>query len=410
MFGSFRKFGKLGSSPGSKSAAVMPSGAIGIWYADQYQSSPSRYIPNAVNPVAPIGYFHGIRRTLSVVNRTLWDASDCTVVENAAVGPDGSTQDAATISGTGTSWAFGKASIVLPAGTYTVVPVVKRNAGSDQEFVSRVSSQISAKRVATASWQRFPFTFTTGGGSVNVYALWSASAGTPAGATDANLQVHEVNLYSGAADLGSDALVGNMVLGFSGGSTLPSVSGNLVDLSAGSDSFATIQFDEAKVFQNAMTYIVVAQQVTNTNSYPSLLHAFNSGGDFNELNAWMAYNSETLEWRYKGNQAYVQREPSLLFNGKGLHGFTFRYDGSSMDTFVDDVIFSKKAASSLGTVTTKDFYVGLWGGARSNHKLFAAALYNRALSDAEVRAAYAALKLRAESLALTVTPDRKSVV
>ena len=403
MFG-LGQLGRLGLSGGGGSTPAMPGGALGIWYADEYVSSPRRYIPNAVASTTPLGLFNGTRRLFS--NNTLWDVGGCAVTDMAVIGPDGATQDATTVVAAG-FWQIGKANVNLPAGTYTIGLTAKRNTGTDQEFISLVGSSKSVVKYATASWQRFSHTFTVGAGPVNIYPLWSAASATIPGATDCNIQLYEANLYAGSVDLGVEPLVGNMVLGKDGFSTNPAVSGNELDLSA--SGFASFQFDAAKTLPNALTYVIMAEQVTTTNDYATLLYGFNAGA-FDKLQAWMSYNKETLEWAFNGSQAQVQREPSLLFNGKGLHGFSFRYDGAAMDVFVDDVHFTTQLRASLGSLSVADFLVGQWGGSRSNHKLYAAALYDRALSNTELRQAYAFLKAKATAAALSATPMSRVIV
>jgi hypothetical protein len=372
----------------------IPSGAIAQWWADEYQSSPRPHIPNTLSSQSLTGLVNGSERLFS--DTALYTGGGVTVTDLAVTGPTGS-QDAATFScsaaGGGGAWQRGQ-SVTMAAGTYTVVAAVKRNAGTDQQFVFRIGSNISPIKTATSSWQRFSYTWTHGGGAATVY-LWSANAN--GGADDAELQVHEFQIHPGSSDLGAEPLTGH--LGLAGAS----IAGNEVDITSG---FGVVQFDTAQSFADAFTYVCVVKQVNTTYDYATLLHGVNLGS-FDKLHALATRDKETFGWFFNGSKAEVQREHTLLFNGKGYHVLTFRYNGSTMDTFVDDVLFTRISRSSLGTVSPKDFFVGRWGGARANHKMYGGVLYNRALSNSEVLTAFRAAKAKAAAASLTVnTMDR----
>ena len=213
-------------------SASLPAGALGVWYASNYTASPRPYIPNEITKATntpSANLLAGPRRVFA--NTGVWQTSGTvTITDDAATAPDASNEaSTATCSG---NWSIKTASIVnLPAGTWTVACNVKRNTVSDQSFcfTGDNTATRSPVKTATSSWQRFSYTFTTASSlGINRVSLCSID-----GVTAANLQICDLELYSGSSDLGPQTLAGHMYLGSSAYDATPTYAAGELNLSTG---------------------------------------------------------------------------------------------------------------------------------------------------------------------------------
>lgn len=383
----------------SRPLNAMPSGAIGLWYADQYAATPRPHVPNALSvvPVSSLSLLGPGRRMFA--NSKLWLGTNTTLADLAATAPDGSS-DASTSIGLG-AWTIGPlAGPTLPAGTYTLAMSVKRNTGSDQTFALKFATAgVSATKTATSGWTRETLTGSVGAGAQVIQISNVASA-------DANIQICDVELFAGSADLHA-ANSGHMVMGRALGDTTkqPTYAAGKLDFSGG--PFAITSFD-ARAQKTPMTAIAVVEKVAAGALYQAFFSDLRDG-QWSQFSTFMEYDVNA-----RLAIAGVDFVPSSATIGKGLweftnrgtHVITQRYDGTKGDTFLDDIRMFTRTAAATGP-TIADLYNFLLNDTSffTGHKMVALALYDRALSDAEVRAAYLALMARAASQGITINGD-----
>lgn len=379
------------------SQSGLPSGAIGIWYYDQYTASPRPLVANSATLTAVSGNIYGFSRR-NFNNTALWTKQGETIVDSAAIAPDGS-NDASTCVGTG-NWFIGSADTTsLGAGTYTLAVNAKRNTGSDQSFCFTKDNTAtrSSVKTATSAWQRFSYTFTIGATNLNTILLCSID-----GSTAANLQICDLELYSGSSDLGPATPVGHLYLGLSALSQKPTAVTGALDFN-GSNKFGGIQFPSSTSFTNITAVVAAKKVVTGAGSnYQSFLSDIN--GSYQQLTAFMEQNSSATTY-FKG------AVPQLLslwepFN-QNWHMYSMSYDGVNLKMWLDDVLVIN-SLQSLSALAAFDFFVCAVNNLNlgANYQIAASALWTRALSKAEIARTLAVLKTRLALSSLTMADIR----
>lgn len=377
--------------------ASLPSGAIGIWYADQYQSGTRPYIRNSAsaNAISP-NLFVAPRRLFGTITagatNPFWSTTNLTVTDSNATAQDAS-GDATTITNAGGGTGFWRLSpsasgVTWPAGTYTLAIWAKWNgSGGTDVKLGRYNIEFATVTL-TSSWQRVVYTFTLGSPtSVN---LMLAPSGLSGNTTAYNLSICDFDLFQGASDLGSDTLSGHLYFGTNAldSAAFPSYSSGILDCSNG--GYGTIQFPSAQTLTQ-MTAIAVMQ------------HA-NSGTNISHQ-AWLSsavnYNTWAVGSSIAGSAGFFSGSTPTgvqfpLFDtvGDGLSVLTHRYDGVTQDSFNSDFRF-QTAPVSLPSQSIADFLFNtIRGDYYSGHKYSAVVLYNRALTNAEIVMAARALTAR----------------
>lgn len=372
----------------------LPSGAWGVWYADQYVSSARKYIPNAVGATtAPVSKWGATRRSFS--DQFFWNNSNSvTVTDDAGTAPD-STNEASSVVGTGSSWYIGRTIGSVPSGTYTVAVYVKWLGSSGQAF-QIVTPGSSPTFTATSSWQRCAVTFAYSGGSLQIVL---ESTGT-----SSSLLICDFELFTGSSDLGPEASpCGLMTVGKSAWDSTSSASGGILDLTA-SSSFAHIQMPSS-VSLGAFTVVSLAQKTGSSTGFVGVLNkpnlAFNTFGaqlEFGiggQTEPGLGYSGSTT-WTPETYTNYWK------FLGTGWHTFTHQYDGAQLSFNLDGgqmlYVTGTRSAPSV-----RDFMVGtIWNADYGQGWKFAAiAIYQRALSRSEIKQAEAALLAHASASGVT---------
>lgn len=389
-----------GSTPGTPASGSLPSGALGVWSFDQYSASPSPHVPNTVvaDPVAA-NLFRASRRMFA--NSEWWHPLNLTAVDDAAAGADG-IGDASTINGTSAGWLLSPtpASVsAIPAGTYTIGCSVKRNTGSDQSFAftSTNTGSVSSVRTAGASWSRESYTFTLGS-PTNV--MWIGICSSD-GATAANIQIRDLELFGGSSDLGPLTPDSHIYLGQTAFDTTYVVpSTGAVDLSGG--GCGLVQFPIGSASGNFTAQGVVSK-VINGNVYESFISRVQAFGQFSAMAAYSnrpGYNGTVFQ------QGDSQAAGLWSLYGKGYHAITLRYNGAQVEIFLDDIrLFVYD--NTLASFNFRDLFVNitssnnLWGGL----KYHGISYWNRALSNAEVAASFAFWKNNAATYGITLNGD-----
>jgi hypothetical protein len=383
-------FGGTSSASGG-GVGQLPAGATGIWTASNFAASPRKMIKNEiVNGTADSNLLIAPRREFS--NSALF-IDTATLVDANATAPDG-TLDASTLTASaGGTWAMVSTTTTVPAGTYTVAVSVKYGGTGGTGFKLGDSSSTTGTFTATASWQRFTQTFTTAGAINMGLSNVDASA--------ANLLVCDFQLFAGSSDLNTNALTQaplavqntDLIIGKSAFDASSTVSGGAYQ----HGSFGMLQFP-ATVTPSAFTILYVAARSalgTNTIYQPIVAKTDSMGGNWVDFstgphvgtNVGTQYNSNNLDATYSGAQVNAWGE---LFAGVGAGNFVgcHRFDGATSSTFINNTKLYNKATAPAAP-TFKDLYVGLLSHTFfSGHDIVALAYYPRALSDAEVKAAY----------------------
>lgn len=378
---------------------ALPAGAVGVWYADEYTTSPRPLVPNSLSavPTTGVSLWPVSRRLFS--NNFLWFKSGITAADSGLTGPDG-LSDASLLTCTG-DWYMGPTiAPVLAAGTY-IMAVSARSQGADQTFVMKVlnGSLTSPVKTATTTWQRFTFTFTTAGGALSIRPL---AANASASAT---LEVCDLELFAGSIDL-HQPLSGAMVMGDAGvSSTIPSYTAPKLDFS--STGYGWIQLP-AKFNTTNVTAIAVTEKVAAGSAYQAFFSDMRPSL-YNTFTTFLERPAQRPNFLVNVNEL-VPAGATLgdglwKFLGRGVHMITQRYDGATGDTFLDDVKIVTKSLVTTGPTIGAfyNFNVNGNGGFQTGHKMVALALYDRALTDAEVRSAYAFMQTRAATKSITMT-------
>lgn len=387
MFG--LQLGRLGLSGGA-AVAKLPAGAIGIWYADQYVETPRRAIPNAAVSSSP-------SQSIIAIPRRLFNNTNCfvkvgvTVTDENATAPDDTTS-ASTLVGTGNWYVSAASNTNLPVGTYTVAISARRSGGSDQVFAFTHDNTAtrSPVKTATSSWQRFSYTFTRASAlSVSQVLLCSSD-----GSTGASLEVCDFEIYQGASDLGPAVPDGHILVGMNHYDSGPACSAGELDLSAG--GFGFTQFLDLKTLTNGSTFSALVKRV-GTTSYNVIFSKIQSYVDYSVM-----FEEIAAPKAYFSSQNISPSQVSGLWNlqGLGYHVLTLRRTATTLELWLDDCCVSR-SSPSVSAVTVRDLFVGGINGLQGSLKLNSAALWDKALTDQELKKVVTVFQARALRSSIT---------
>lgn len=394
----------VASSTASGGGGVsLPSGAIGAWYADEYQSTPRRVIPNAISSTSVSQNLLAAPRRL-FANTVYWASTALTITDDAAAGPDGTSGEASTLVASGASWLLRVATggAAIPAATYTIAAWVKRNTGSDQAFCFSKDNTATRSSIFTATdtWQRFTYTFTLGGSTaVNQLSICND------GSTSANVQICDLELFAGSSDLGTSNgtnPVGHMYLGSNHYATQPAVASSELDLA--NQGYGQVQLPANLNLSDGFTYVALVKKTASATAYHATL---SKAQNFNHFTMTTELSKATVNYvsavtQYSGENVAVVGMWELL--NQGYHVHTIRYDGSKIDWWLDDCLLHRKTGS-VTTQTFRDMHVGIVSATSlyAGEKAFSMALYPSALTDEQVLTAASYMQTRATSASLSAT-------
>jgi len=374
----------------SSGGATLAPGALGVWYADTYQSTPRKVIPNAVAVTPPsLNLRAAPQRQFS--ETLLWTGvPPYTVVDEAAIGPDG-LMSAATLYIGGGGYFNSNSLNVLPAGNYIVGVTVKSNSGSNEFFcfLDGVNGGLTPTQTATNSWQRFSYAFT----AAAPFEALAIRLATINGATDANLQLYDFSIFSGSVDQGAETMAGHMYLGRGQGDSAAVCSGGELDLSA-TNAFALVQFPANVTASTGFTAQVTARQLNTAHANQTYFSKMRATSEFS---AALSINSIVGSIVNGTTQNFAQFQSAGLWDlvSAGYHVFTLRHNGTTLDFWVDDVrLFTKTV--SLAAINFRDFWIGFLGNPSlsCDLKINSQALYATAITDSQIRDNYQHFKAR----------------
>lgn len=397
---------------------ALPGGLIGLWLGDTYDASGDRpYLPNsAVAAVESRNLVSASRHQFATSYFT--KTGSPTITDRNVVGPTGAT-DAARYQIGAVEGIVYQTFTSLPAGTYTIVTEAMSNTGADQQY--RMRAYDGATLIASATvdalasgYTRQTLNFTLAS-TKTIIVNFLAGLASPVAA---DIRLFEVALFKGAADLGRDELVGNVLFGKNSTTGQPTVTGGTVKMTHGVGNFGLAQFGTAKSL-SAFTVIAVGKRdgAGTTGVYQAALAA---ADNTQKLTAAMTGAADTVGPMLAFGSTGGGTTGELITGKKaGLWNFKngdwtcvgSRYDGATAAMFRSD-IEAIQFASSGKSASVWDL---AWGCVQSsanswtsNYTWAAMAMWDRALSDAEMRAAYAYLANYAFGLGYTVT-DRPFV-
>lgn len=387
----------------SSAPAGMPAGAVGLWYMDQHTSTPRARIPNAAaaGGSAPTNLLIGSRRLFSNnYGLNLW-TPPASFTDSGLAAPDGTT-DASVLNGTGNFTAGLNGSITLPAGTYTLAIRARRNTGTDQQFRMQFSTApvlTSAIMTATDAWQWFTFSGVRAAGAHVLRHCISFDA-----ATGCNIQTLDWMLLPGTvtdpAELDAAALAslrGDMYLHAGAAYT-----GGYVDLAASGRAMVA-QFPTPRTLTTFTAMALVSKTVAGS-AFQTFLGNAASMANFRA----MTEESGASHAYFAGQNLGSTTSRAVTLLNQGYQLFTVRYDDAQLTYWLNDNLLDSKTVAA-GDHVFRDLVSGLtgasslWSGIRMAGAL---ALYARALTDAEIRQAYAAQVLRAAASSITATRAR----
>lgn len=370
-------------------APAMPSGALGIWYGDQYVNGARKYIPSAIaSDAAPVCMWTGSRR-LFASNKNIWSGTAVTVTDSAVTGPDGNTQ-ASTVVGSTSGWTVNRQLNGVPAGQYTIGIHVKSNTGTNQGFRLALGATTSSVLTATTAWQRFTLTTTWAGGNIQVYIQND-------GSTAASIQIDNFECFAGAADLGPEPSSWHISLGGHKYDTNASVTGGVISM-PNTSGYGLLAPPSATTF-STITVVAIARKIAASSGYVAVFARPNLG--FNNFGINLERNN-IASFSFGGDASWSNFTASSAsgwdWNARGFQFFAHRYNGSTRSIFVNGgELF--RSVSTAAAQTDQDLLFGTIGPGTygSGWEYAAMALYNRALSDAEILQAQASLWARLAS-------------
>ena len=364
----------------------LPAGALGAWYADQVVTvGGNAVVPNYFSAVPVSANLLRLPRRM-FSGSVSWGTPSAVVVDNNVVGPDGLTQ-ASTVTGTG-DWAVrfaaaGLTQLLWSAGTYTIACNVKRATGSDQSFQldDALGAFTSGTLVATSAWQRFAYTFTLGSPTTMVIEIGSFDH-----ATGATIAICDFEMFAGSSDLGPEVLDGHMYLGGTPTIGAPTFGGGYVDFTVGS-VLATLQFKIPPTLTTGTISAVINRTATGNASLRQVLSEINHAGDIFALHDAFSLiggnDSAAIQW---GVTAEAGQTGLWNQSGAGPHIITWRYNGTTLDIFLDDVIVITGSHPGLASITLANLLVmyNEVSGGNAGDKLGALAIWSRDLSNEEI--------------------------
>lgn len=297
---------------------------------------------------------------------------------------------------TTSAWNVNRVVKNLTAGTYTLAVYAKRNTGTDQVFKLQ-GTTTSTQFTATASWQRFTYTFVKGStADQNIYMINDA--------TTANIQFCDFEMYAGSSDLGPEAApIGNLLIGLDPYSNTATYSAGVLNMSA-NDSQGFIQFPSNIDVSAGFTVVTLAKKTGTSTGYVS---ALSSATTYQNMSAYLERGSAP-SFAYNGEGTYQENYSNFWrFTGLNWHTFGHRYNGTERTLFLDGGrMFYQTVA--VGAPTLRDFKFSTITNDQYGEgwQFHAVAVFNRALSDAEVRTAMMALRTRAAAFGITQDPIR----
>lgn len=378
----------------SSSPSVL-SDAVGVWQMKNYVDGETiRYVANERSAAPPntLNLFRGSNGVFS--HSRYWNCTSCGVTDHFGTLPSG--RPSSRMQGGATDWymlPFGTQSdanrVSFPVGTYTMAITLRCLSGDPTFRTSLGNTEVS--HTATGSFARYEVTATFGGpglSDVVVAALRGKDTETPG-----DFEFGEIECFVGSADLGPcNTDDSHMYFGRNAASVPnPIFDAGAGDIDLNNPSSGLLQFPDDVDLSNytAIGLFSCTQTRDDVNGNGTFLSDM-VGDTFNMF----TIKQGKIASEYAGGFYYygigTVGEGRWAPGGMGYQAISHRYDGTMMSTWIDKDKLGEFAGS--GTQSVRNLFVGLIGdGGYSGNKLKAVALWDRALSDVELRAAVAEL-------------------
>ena len=390
----------LGRVVGSDPLAPIIADAIGVWSAAGYEASTRKVIKNQVRAGATDPNVHRLpRRAFAETAIGVYGPiTNVTVTDNNQAAPDGSMEASTVTSASVIDWAI-QANINLPAGTYTIALSVKDLGSSSPNF--RIKGTAFT---ASSSWQRFSVTFAHGGGAANHEMLRA-----PVALSQVNFAICDCEIFVGSADLNTTwatmkplcCRTQDLMLGNGGLDSAISVSGGLVDAS----TMAQVMLPDTAAWSEVTVIYVAKRTTTVTNEY--IVGNIGAAATNFQAGPGGYYVSGTLMPGMTSGAAMVGASPSGIHGGNHAANYYDLWVPLGGDLIVGAHRGNASAASSwlngrkvlqngvLASITHKGrLAVGALNMTAASQSWAWVAVWSRALTDAEIKAATIALQAR----------------
>lgn len=367
------------------SGPSMPSGALGIYYADAATSSPRKTLPNEAPGVTAQtikSLWAGGRRAFS----NIWGGGGA-ATDNAAVGPDGLTE-ATVYTNASAGWALSRTCGTLAAGTYTYAVWAKtNNPGVNQSF--RMIATGDDTFVATDTWQRFSVSVVLGSPSTPTFFLYNTGAAI-------DIQFCDADLFAGGTDLGAEgANDGHLEIGLHVHDT-PSVTAGVASFPV--DHAGYIRFPTDTTFTNGWTTVAIVRNVGGGSTYTTVLSK--SRGAYNTIGAHLEFGGNiTLAGTSQNQQVAASGKSQAVLEGSGWHSVSHRFDpvNNIGDIWMDGGVVRRASGGTLSVPTAGEFYVNvieLGGGYGGGWDFAALAIFPYALTKQQIHDAETVMAAR----------------
>lgn len=390
------------------SAAVMPSGALGIWYADEYSTSPRKNIPNEITiGTTAVPDFLNQWRSGDRISAAYWSLTGITLTQGQTDPRGGTT--AVRMVGTGGSWdAFNLSPLILfPAGTFTVVLTCRSNTGLSQSWKQALDfSTGTTVTVPATGFVRLAATATLGAGNNNGIRM------TPEAGADIDIIIDSWEIFAGAADPHAAGEAppfgGHILLGTTAYEKAPSISGAELDISV-ANSFGQAILDDRLSLTSFTAFACVKKVGTTPSTFNGVMSS-TTANSYGDLGLFAdAYKGSAFIFKGYGMLGYRQPFAPGVIDLLDLLDWDYnvlvwKYDAAT-DTgtfWVNDVIIASQVSDRSALADFHGLFLNDPTGERSSCKWTAGAFYDSALSRADIEDAVAVLRARAVANSLTV--------
>lgn len=387
---------------------ALPRGPVGIWPIDAYSASPNPMLPNILtNAPASAVKNRFPRRAFGSFN-PFWNRSGCTVVDRAATAVNGK-MEASVLTAAG-DWKLtldNAGPQTYPAGTYTIAGTLKQHSGGAQNigFTTDFGTTRTSLGAVASSYGRITHTYTLGGATqAGLIGFCSAD-----GVAGNSLELDNIEVFAGSSDLGPTQPDGNLYLGATAYTPQTYSNGELTT------PIGALQFPSTVVAEKFTLSVLVKFSALASENWV-FADAFNTANFAPAAESTVLSGLGTIVDALglpvsagAAGTRTVQSGGALTLVGKGYHSETWMYDGTQLSVWIDadrmyawdttlgarnllDLLFSISTSTVSSTYTYGGF-IGLW---------------DRALSDNEVRNTHYLQKLRAQANGLTVNGERTS--
>lgn len=380
-------------------------GALGLWYAMDYDDSVRKSIPNT-NGTLEIdsNILSGSRRMFSsAFDASTWNAGNCVATDCNHESPDGSMEASTITSESNSLWSLSQ-SVSLPAGTYTACVSIKDLGGDFTQFYLGQPYEQESLFTITDQWQRLVYTFTLNDTNpTGAIGIRSSGAGS-----QANFAVVDIELFQGNQDLNQNWQLKPTRITNS-------------DLVIGRNQYQSPIFVGDEITLNNLHSKI---QFSEINTPPAITIMFNGTRANQNNDSWEALIAQSAvrgknfdnftfgqdvvagpDFRLNGSESANQQDDGL-FGGCGFKStFAITFDGNEQTWFIN----GSKVNSTNRTANVPEIGDWIFGSRNgssdfSNYRMGALAVWDRALSHDEIKNATAEIESH------TIMPDKRLVI